>query len=214
MSPACRLLTTGAGLPVGVYLAPEKMTGVVVSPMEISAPPIGVDRVSRMMFTVTVVPALTLNVVRSVRSSGPVELRGTITYTESGAKPGAEAATQSCPPATPVIAPLASTVEMLVALLTNVVTPGLGPESVVGKVVPMSTTNIFPADELKPADGATVIVADPLVPSLVPVMRALPTATPETTPCAETVPTAVLSDDQVIERESSFPFASLARAVA
>jgi hypothetical protein len=57
------------------------------------------------------------------------------------------------------------------------------------------------------ATGAcvTVIVAFPAIPSLVAVMLAVPTETPVTTPCAETVATAVLLDVQTIDRPVRTP---------
>jgi hypothetical protein len=63
--------------------------------------------------------------------------------------------------------------------------------------------------------GVTVTVALPLFPSLVAVILAVPTAIPLTTPCAETIATAVLLDAHVITRlVRVFPLASRVVAVA
>jgi hypothetical protein len=97
----------------------------------------------------------------------------------------------------------------------NVVTPLLGPESVGVKMPLMSTTRIFSPDEPKPRGGATVIPANPVCPSLVAVMLALPAATPVTTPVVLTVATEVLSEDHVTDRPTrTFPAPSFVVAVA
>jgi hypothetical protein len=64
------------------------------------------------------------------------------------------------------------------------------------------------------ATDATVTVADPLWPSMVAVMLAVPAPTPVTTPALLTVATKELSDDQPTVRVRMFPLASLAVAVA
>jgi hypothetical protein len=104
-----------------------------------------------------------------------------------------------------VIVPCAFTEAMLGARLTKVVAAALGPASDGVNVAATSTMRIFSADEPNPAMVATVIVADPLCPPLVPVMLAVPTATAETTPCALTVATEGLSDDQVVFWSMTFP---------
>jgi hypothetical protein len=61
----------------------------------------------------------------------------------------------------------------------------------------------------------TVSVADPLVPSLAAVMRAVPLLAAVTTPVADTVATPELSDDQTMVRPvRTLPLASLGVAVA
>jgi hypothetical protein len=73
------------------------------------------------------------------------------------------------------------------------------------------------SDTVTVATGGTVIVtvADPLCPSLLAMMPAVPVLTAVTTPAADTVATAVLSDDQVMARPvSTVPPASLGIAVA
>jgi hypothetical protein len=63
--------------------------------------------------------------------------------------------------------------------------------------------------------GVTVSVALPLLPSLVPVMFAVPTVTAVTSPSLETVATAILSELQAMLRSvSTPPLASLSVAVA
>lgn len=110
--------------------------------------------------------------------------------------------------------PCASTVATLFERLTNVVAPAAGPDSVGEYVVPMSTICTFSAEEPNPADTATVIGADPLMPSLVATMLAVPTPTAKTIPCGVTVATDVLSDVTIVDLETTFPFASLGTAVA
>jgi hypothetical protein len=107
------------------------------------------------------------------------------------------------------------TVATVGARLTNVVVPLLGPDSVGVKTPPMSTILIFSLDEPRPNGAATVTAADPVCPSLVAIMLALPTATPVTTPPEVTVATAVLSEDQDTDLPArTFPAASFVVAVA
>jgi hypothetical protein len=114
-----------------------------------------------------------------------------------------------------VIVPCALTVATLVARLTNVVVPLLGPESVGVKTLPMSTMRIFSPDEPKPSEGATVIPVNPLFPSLVAVMLAFPITSPVTTPVVLTVALVVLSEDHVTDLPTrTFPPASFVVAVA
>ena len=64
-------------------------------------------------------------------------------------------------------------------------------------------------------ETVTVTVADPRVPSLAAVMRAVPVLAAVTVPVADTVATPELSDDQVIARPvRTWPLASLGVAVA
>src|SRR6266513_3962377 len=134
---------------------------------------------------------------------------------ESAAKPGAVAATQVWPSPTPAIVPCASTLTTLVARLANVVDPALAPERAGANVAPMSTMRIFSAKEPKPTEGATVIVADAVGPSLVTVMLAVPRLTEVTTPLALTVATEVLSEDHADTFPlTTFAFASLNVTVA
>jgi hypothetical protein len=63
--------------------------------------------------------------------------------------------------------------------------------------------------------GVTVIVALPVLPSLVAVILAMPSATAVTRPSAETVATALLLELHVIERPvKTMPFASKVVALA
>jgi hypothetical protein len=74
---------------------------------------------------------------------------------------------------------------------------------------------IFSLAEPKSIEGATVIRADPLCPSLVAVMLADPAAAPDTLPTPLTVATDVLSDDHVTDPPATaFPFTSFVEAVA
>jgi len=127
------------------------------------------------------------------------------------------------PSATPVTTPDELTVALFVSLEDHVMTRPVSTLPLASLVV-ADNAFVFPilTDELEGETvtvatgiGVTVIVDVPVLPSLVAVIVAVPTATAVTTPLDETVATPGVLVDQVIARPVSvFPDASLSVALS
>jgi hypothetical protein len=130
------------------------------------------------------------------------------------------AETVAVPTARPVTTPVADTVATATLLDVQAMSRSLTMAPVtsftVGVKVVVAPTRMVAVSgcsvTLAMAGGTTVTALVPLFPSLAAVMVAEPGAKPVTTPAADTVATAELSDDQVTARSSGAPLTSLISA--